>query len=69
MGVIIPNYGVYNTQKELEALSTVLEKHMNVSDTAIGALATEMNEIKAITLQNIMALDIMLANNHQNRML
>ena len=62
LGVIIPNYGVYNTQKELEALSTVLEKHMNVSDAAIGALATEMSEIRAITLQNRMALDIMLAN-------
>ena len=62
LGVIIPNYGVYNTQSELEALSTVLEKHMNVSDAAIEALATEVNEIKAITLQNRMVLDIMLAN-------
>ena len=62
IGVIIPNYGVYNTQNELAALSTVLEKHMNDSDAAIDALATEVTDIKTIALQNRMALDIMLAS-------
>ena len=43
-------------------MSTVLETHMNASDAAIGALATEMDEIKTITLQNRMVLDVMLAS-------
>ena len=61
LGVIIPNYGVYNTQKELDALSMVLERHMNASDTAVSALAQEVGEIRTVTLQNRMVLDVILA--------
>ena len=61
LGVIIPFYGVYNTQTELDALSTVLEQHMNSSDTVMGAIATEVTEIREVVLQNRMVLDIMLA--------
>ena len=62
LGVLIPSYGTYNSQVELEALSTILEKHMNASDAAIQALATEVDEIKTVSLQNRMVLDIMLAD-------
>ena len=62
LSVLIPAYGVYNSQAELAALSTVLESHMNASDTAIFALASEVNEIKTVSLQNRMVLDIMLAD-------
>ena len=62
LGVLIPAYGTYNSQNELEALSTVLERHMNVSDEAIQSLATEVDEIKTVSLQNRMVLDIMLAD-------
>lgn len=62
LGTIIPSYGVYNTQSELQTLSTVLESHMNASNAAVHAMATEVKEIKTIALQNRMALDVMLAS-------
>jgi len=60
-GILFPNYGLYNTQIELKALSTVLQSHMNASDRVISALGKELNEMKKVVLQNRFALDIILA--------
>ncbi|KAJ8007625.1 hypothetical protein DPEC_G00096120 [Dallia pectoralis] len=60
--VLFPGYGVYSSQQEITALSSVLEKHMNTTAKAIVALGKELDETRAVALQNRLALDMILAS-------
>ncbi|XP_034005616.1 uncharacterized protein LOC117497720 [Trematomus bernacchii] len=57
----LPWYGIYVSQQEIIALSKVVEKHLNVSNTAMLAEHKELQEVRTVALQNRMALDLLLA--------
>lgn len=61
-GILSPRYGLYNTQEELTALSTVFEKHMNAYDAVVAAIVKQSDQICKVALQNIMALNLILAS-------
>lgn len=54
-----PSYGVYVSQKEVMVLSKVLENHLDASSTAMLSEHKELQEVKAVALQNRMALDLL----------
>lgn len=60
-GTLLPWYGIYVTQQEVNSLSKVLEAHLNASAKAMLAEHRELTEVKNIALQNRMALDLLLA--------
>lgn len=62
VSILIPSYGSYISQKEIVALSSVLERHMNKTATALSAIQGELNDIRHMVLQNRMALDLILAS-------
>ena len=59
--ILLPWYGMYITQQELESLSKVLENHLNASSRAMLAEHRELQEVKTVALQNRMALGLLLA--------
>ena len=62
LSVLIPSYGTYRTQEEQIVLSKVLERHLNISSTAISAQQREINDIRRVLVQDKMALDLILAS-------
>lgn len=61
-GVLIPNWGVYWSFNRIEALKNLMDEALNATVDSILKLSQEQLQIRAVALQNRLALDYVLAS-------
>jgi len=60
--ILMPSYGSYISQQEIDVILSVLERHINKTTATLFAIQGELNYIRHMVLQNRMELDLILAS-------